>query len=335
MKKRILLPAIAVLAIIAAAIFYSVNRNGPAAEQRVVNVRLKWLFFANYAGAVVAKERGFFPASWTVNIHAGGFEADSRRLVAAKSDDFGITSALELLQARSKGLALVAIAAIYQKSPVSMLALKESGIIRVEQFLGHVVGVKYGTNTHLMYRVMLSRAGVSEDQVETVPVKFSTLPLVEGQVAIFPSYYMTDPVNLEAAGVSVVTINPDDYGIACYGNVLFTREDVVEEHPELVQEFVDAYRRGWESAVADPSGTAGIFTRLNPNTPVANQQKILERTIPFLTNDGSLESFGEMSVDTWQATIDLLIETAKPEDIERMRGLDARAAFTNVFIVRE
>lgn len=305
--------------------------SSPSSSPVEVSVRLKWLYFSNYSGAVIAKERGFFPEHWEVEVHTGGFEADSIKMVASGSDDFGLTSGIELLQARAKGVPLVALCADFQKSPVSFLTLKSSGIQEVTQFRGKRVGIKYGTDTELVFRALMQLQGLSARDITEVPVKFATLPLVEQQVDIFPSFYMTDPVNLEEQGIALNFINPDDYGMLIYGNVLFTTEKTLDSRPDVVRTFVDAYVRGWQWAVENPEETGRIFEGLNDKVPAANQVKILKRTVPFLLVNDKMDSFGRMEAKRWQATLDVLKQDPSASSLD-LSKTDVATAFTNDFL---
>lgn len=301
-------------------------------ESVEVGVRLKWLYFPNYSGAVMARERGFFPSEWTVEINQGGFEANSITMVESGSDMFGVTSALELMQARARGASVVAICADFHKSPISFLTLPESGITTVEQFVGKRVGMKHGTNTELIHRALLATCGIDPADLIEVPVKFSTLPLVEGDVDVFPSYYMTDPVNLEARGFSVNTINPDQYGIECYGNVLITAERTIEEQPEIVRRFTEAYVQGWMYAVEHVEETARVFTDLNETTPIENHIEILRRTEPYLHLAGGQADFGRMTIEKWQSSLALLSHDEGWGELPGSGGFDVTRCFTNEFL---
>lgn len=333
--RRLWLPVLMVAIIVCTTVSCSRNERPAAAERKPtpmdVQVRLKWLYFSNYSGAVVAKAQGFFPDHWDVNIRTGGFEADSIKMVASGTDDFGITSAIELIQARLKGVPIVALCADFQKSPVSFLTLEDSGITKVQQFAGRKVGIKHGTNTELIYRALLQAAGIAGTQTTEVPVKFSTLPLLDKQVDVFPSYYMTDPVNIMAQGVDINCINPDEYGLVIYGNVLFTTEKMLRENPEVVRDFVAAYVRGWQWAVEHPQGTGEIFANLNEKVPAENQVQILQRTVPYLTVDGSMSSFGHMEASKWRETASVL--SLDPDaDKDAIEAIEVESLFTTSYL---
>jgi NitT/TauT family transport system substrate-binding protein len=327
-----------VLAVMAVTmLLVSCSRNEPQAVQRSqpqemdLSVRLKWLYFSNYSGAVVAKEKRFFPEQWSVTVRTGGFEADSIKMVASGTDDFGITSGIELIQARLKGVPIVALCADFQKSPVTFLTLQESGITKVEQFPGRKVGIKHGTDTELIYGALLQAVGIHQQKMTEVPVKFSTLPLIEKQVDVFPSFFMTDPVNIEAQGIALNFINPDDYGLVIYGNVLFTTERMVNSQPEVVRTFVDAYVRGWQWAVEHPEETGDIFARHNDKVPASNQVEILKRTEPFLLVDGTMTGFGQMTEAKWRATAAVL--ALDPEaDKAALDMLDVSSIYSSSFL---
>lgn len=331
MKKRNTMMVGLFVVIVAVALLVISGRFGIGSTTHV-NVRLKWLFYTNYSGAVVARKRGFFPEDWTVDIRPGGFEADSIKLVSSRSDDFGVTSAIELLRARARGVPIVALCADYQMSPVAFLTLCDSGITKVEQWPDRRLGIKYGTNTELLCLAMLDKAGVPQDTLTMIPVKFSTLPLLAQEVDIFPSYYMTDPVNIQAKGFTLNIITPQQYGIECYGNVLFAREDLVRDQPELVRDFVTAYVAGWKWAAEHPQDVAEMFATLNTEVPVENQRIILERTLPYLSIDGSLSSFGQMNKQRWQATLEILKYDAELGRSVDLSTLNISDCFTTQFL---
>ena len=333
MKQKKLLIGIAgliLVLIIFGAVFTSVNNT--STETQTIGVRLKWLFFSNYSGAIAANENKFFPSNWTVNINPGGFETDSIKLVASGSDQFGITSSIELLKARAKGVPVIAVCADFQKSPVAFLSLKSSNITNFKQIEGKKVGMKFGTDTCIIYYAILNKEGLDAKKVSEIPVKFSTLPLIEEEVDVFPSYFMTDPVNLEAKSIKLNIMTPDEYGITIYGNVLFTTEQLIKEKPEMVREFVRAYVKGWRWAVENPVENSMLFEKLNPKVPAKNQEEILKRTIPFLVVQGGMDRFGSMNIDKWNATMETIKEgSSEMKDVD-LEKLSIDGCFTNEFL---
>jgi NitT/TauT family transport system substrate-binding protein len=70
-----------------------------------------------------------------VTINPGGPQLVAENLVAAGTDDFAQGGGMETtLVGRDKGLPLVAIAAVFPKTPVLLVAKKDSGISKLEDF---------------------------------------------------------------------------------------------------------------------------------------------------------------------------------------------------------
>ncbi|QKQ26797.1 ABC transporter substrate-binding protein [Candidatus Reidiella endopervernicosa] len=65
--------------------------------------------------------------------------------------------------------------------------------------------------------------------------------------------YLTDqPYYYRERGVSVRMINPLNYGIDLYGDMLFTSEDIMQTQPELALRFRRAALKGWQYALENP-----------------------------------------------------------------------------------
>ena len=93
------------------------------------SVRIQWLDQAQFAGLYVANAQGFFQAQHlTVSIEPGGPDVSPVLLVASGSNDFGVSPATDVIQARSNGVPVVAIATIFQKNPVVFFAKQSKNI---------------------------------------------------------------------------------------------------------------------------------------------------------------------------------------------------------------
>ena len=87
------------------------------------SVRIQWLDQAQFAGLYVANAKGYFKAQHlAVSIEPGGPDVSPVLLVASGSNDFGVSPATDIIQARSNGVPVVAIATIFQKNPVVFFA---------------------------------------------------------------------------------------------------------------------------------------------------------------------------------------------------------------------
>lgn len=328
LKKRFVLAAVIILLLAAGGIgTYLLTRNGDSANGETVSFRLKWLFLANYAESFVAKEKGFWSKRrLDVSVHPGGFENDSIKLVAAGSDQFGITGGDDLLIARSKGIPIVAIAAIYQDTPVAFFVRSDSGIQEPKNFAGRRVGRKYGTNVDTQYLIMLRRADIKESAITHVPVKFDLSPILTGQVDVYPGYAMGQPEDLRSKGFDIRVIRASEHEIKSYGNVLFTTEKMIADNPDLVQRFVSGYLNGLEYTIEHPDEAVDITLKYNEKLNRDVQRQVIRATFPFWRPAPGFKP-GTMAQRRWDETQSVLLDGGvlkSPVDLGR--------AFNNRFV---
>jgi ABC-type nitrate/sulfonate/bicarbonate transport system substrate-binding protein len=118
MKRRSLLIGLSVIVILVAAgagVYFTTDIG--RAPLDTVSVCLTGSLDARLAGIVLAQEEGFFRKNrLEVSFKLGSGRIDPVRSVASGADTFGIVSAEEIIVARSRGLPLVAVAALFQHS---------------------------------------------------------------------------------------------------------------------------------------------------------------------------------------------------------------------------
>jgi hypothetical protein len=140
-------------------------------EGDAVSVRIQWLDQAQFAGLYVANAKGFFKQRHlTVSVEPGGPDVSPVPLVASGSNDFGVSPATDVIQARSNGVPVVAIATIFQKNPVVFFSMQAKNIKTPRDFVGHTVGLKYGMEIEYYYHAMMQYAGVDTSKVKEVPM---------------------------------------------------------------------------------------------------------------------------------------------------------------------
>lgn len=292
-----------------------------------ISTRLKWLPGATYIGTIVASEAGLWKEQGLdVNYFPGGFEADPIKLVASGSNDFGITGAEQLLQARSKGIPVVAIFMELRYSPAGWMALKSTNIKNPYDFVGRKVGAQYGTNIEPTLDALLAKLHIPHEKLIRIPVKYNVAPLFAGQVDVLPVYLNGQPVQARMEGKEVVTINPADYGIRLYGNVYFTSEKMIRERSDVVQRFVNGLTAGWKLAVEDPEKAVDLLIAAEPKLQRDLEIAILKATIPFILGR-STEPIGVMTEERWQETKEIMTQYAGLNV-----GVNIADAYVNTFV---
>lgn len=306
MKKTIIVLIILVVIIIVGAIVLSLGKKEQAAVDKV-NVRLKWVHQAQFAGFYTAEQKGFYEKNGIdVTLNPGGVDFPAIQMVSGGGEQFGVTGADQILLAREKGVPVVALAVIYRKSPFVLFSLKNSGITEPKNFVGKKIGVKLGGNEELTYRAMMKNAGVDTSQVTEIPVKYDISPLLSGQIDAWPGYSINEPITAQEKGYEVNIIWPTDYGVNLYADTLFTTEDMIKNNPDLVKRFVIATLQGWNYAYNNPDEAVTYTLMYSDQLNKEHETKMMQASLALLKPDD--KPVGFMDKEIWENMQKLLLE---------------------------
>ena len=113
--------------------------SAPAATK--VTLQLKWVTQAQFAGYYAAKAKGYYAAQGLdVSIKVGGPNIVPEQVVAGGQAQFGIDWLSSLLSSRDKGIDLVNIAQVFNKSGLTLLTWKDTGLNTVAKLKDKKVG---------------------------------------------------------------------------------------------------------------------------------------------------------------------------------------------------
>ena len=268
-----------------------------AAQENHVVLQLKWKPQFQFAGYYVAQELGFYKeAGLKVEIHPGGPGKNSLSEVLEGRADFGVSSS-NLVAERIKGAPVRALAAIFQTSPARFITLKSSGIERAEQLRDKRV-MLLPQNASFELVALLSQLNLLQ-QIERLDTSFRIDSLINGETNAFNGYATNEPFVLQEWGVGYNLIDPADYGIRFYADVLFTSDQIVETRPKDVRAFTQASLRGWEYAMKYPSEAIEIVSRYAPEKSLSHLRYEALAMHAHMSKD--LVPIGYMNTERWMA----------------------------------
>ena len=120
-----------------------------------VTLQLKWVTQAQFAGYYAAKAKGYYDKEGLdVNLKVGGPSITPEQVVLGKQAEFGIDWLPSLLASRDKGQDLVNIAQVFDRSGMTELTWKDSGITSIGQMKGKKVGVWCCGNENELYAAL-------------------------------------------------------------------------------------------------------------------------------------------------------------------------------------
>ncbi len=115
--------------------------SNAAAGATKITLQLKWVTQAQFAGYYVAKAKGYYAAQGLdVSIKVGGPNIVPEQVVAGGQAQFGIDWLSSLMSSRDKGIDLVNIAQVFNKSGLTLLTWKDTGLNSVPKLKDKTVG---------------------------------------------------------------------------------------------------------------------------------------------------------------------------------------------------
>lgn len=203
-----------------------------------------WLPDAERGGFYQAEAAGIYKRhNLDVTVQAGGPQLNNPQLLAAgKIDGVMVTSAIEALNYAKSGVPLVAVAAIYQKSPQILLAHKSSGIKSLEDMKGKPIMISsLARNGYWMW--LKSKYGYTDDQIR--PYTFNLGVFVSNPQAIQQGFVTYEPNQVAKSGVDPVFFLLADHGFDDFGGIILVRRETLETRRDVVKRFVMAASEGW------------------------------------------------------------------------------------------
>jgi len=227
---------------------FSASRTDPAPLEKV-NLQLKWLHQFQFAGYYAAKERGFYAKEGLdVHIFERSFDKDVVRQVVSGEMDFAVGDS-GILSYYARGEPIAALAAIFQHDPLVFIARQSSGIISPYEMSGKKIMYDSAGENAAPLRAILAEAGLDEQKYTAVKHSFNNEDLITGKIDVMSAYLSDQPFYFQQKKIPINIINPQNYGIDFYGDLLFTSRQQLLNHPERVRKFRKATLEGWRYAL--------------------------------------------------------------------------------------
>lgn len=269
--------------------------------QMKATLRLRWLAQSQFAGVYWAARKGLFEKEGIeVAVNPAGPGINFIQLVGSGAEDFGICAAPQIIEARAKGLPVVALAVIFQANPIIFFAKKDSGIKEPADWIGKTVAVFNGFEQENVFRALLKKTGVDPKKLHEYPAKFDMTPFFRDEVQVWSGYVINQPNTAEERGFPVTRMFPDDYGVHISGDTLYTTEKVIREKPELVQRMVNAILAGWRQALANKSEAVDIILSIDSKLDRVHETKMID-SVEKLTLTKDIDGkIGWMTEEQWR-----------------------------------
>lgn len=281
--------------------------TSPVAAGNLTNIRfmLDWVPQGIHAPLAVAIEKGFFAEEGlNVSFDRGSGSTVAISKVASGNYELamGDVNSLPEFNQKNPQTQVRAVAVYYNKSPMAIATLKESGISEPKMLEGKTMATPSGSAVRRMFPLFAQATGIDFDKVEqpVVEPKLQTQLLANKQVDSIGIFTVSTLPNLQDAGFDEGKLNLFrfvEHGLNLYGNSILARADFLEQRPEVVQAFLRAFTKGVQDTLKDPDGAIQMMAKYDSTFKVPLERKRLQLAIDTLITSPEVEQNGFGGVD--------------------------------------
>lgn len=299
--------------------------HAPAKEQVKVRLALNWFPEAEHGGYYQAKVRGLYAKQGiAMEIIKGGPGTPVEIEVGAGRMDFGIVNADKILSTRAEGVPIVGLMAPFQISPRCIIVRDDSPVKTLAD-LQNLTLIANGTKPFVKY--LQHKYGLAG--VDIIPYKGGMATFLANDNAAMQGYFTSEPYVLTSKGVKVRSLMLADDGFNPYTSVLVTSEEMIAEHPDVVQNVVRASQTGWLSYLVLPRfGNAEIASQSEHMDAEVLKYGAKQQRLLMLVGDAATSNFGQMTEVRWQQLHDQLVEVGATKKSDK----PVTDAFTTQFL---
>ncbi|NOQ17596.1 MAG: EAL domain-containing protein [Methyloprofundus sp.] len=231
---------------------HATQNTPPDAELEPITLQLKWKHDFQFAGYYAAIAQGYYHAEGLkVSLQEASPEISPIKQIVSGQAQYAIGD-IGILAHYANGKAIRALAATYQHNPLIFISKQESGIISPYEMRGKRIMMDTTGGDEAPLTAMLAEAGLSQNHFTAVARTFTTKEFIANQVDVISAYITDMPFELKTKNIAFNIINPHNYGVDFYGDILFTSLEEIQQHPQRVARFKRASLKGWQYALEHP-----------------------------------------------------------------------------------
>jgi NitT/TauT family transport system substrate-binding protein len=288
--------------------------------QEMVKVRYlpHWLHQAQFAGYYMAKEKGIYEKyGLDVEILPGGPNAPAiEELVDGEAD---ISSAFlsGAIKAEARGMDIVNIAQLSQRSALMFIARKSSGINAPEDFNSKKIGI-WRSDFRELPMAFLEKYNI---EAEIIPITSTVNLFLRGGIDVmcvmwYNEYHQVLNFGINADELAVFHFL--DYELDFPEDAIVCTQSYFQDNTMLCRKFVNATFEGWNYAFENKQESLEVVIRYMEDYKIpanrAHQAWMLSRMEDILLADSNAIT-GELRHDDFIYTAGVLLESGAIEKV--------------------
>jgi len=298
-----------------------------------VQVALGFVPSVQSAPFYVAQDRGYYAAEGLDVEFKYGTIQDVLTLVSRGDIAFASASGDSLMPQRQQGVAVTYIMTFWTKNPIGALAIAGNNnppLKTPADLKGKNVGVSApNSSTDFGLKALLKSANLTEDDVHLVAIGTTEVEaLIQKRIDAAMTFLPNEAAQMKSLGMPTETIAVAEY-LDYIPPGFVSGDKTIQEHPEIVQKFVNATLRGLRDTLADPDTAFESSLKRMPELSPDNQplqHDVLTATLDYYKPIQG-RAAGATTPQAWQTTQDFLVSIGVIN-----QSIDPGQYYTNVFV---
>ncbi len=288
----------------------------PAADLKKVTLMLDYTPNTNHTGFYVARELGYYTeAGLDVEIIEPGDNATATMVAAGKAD-FGVSYQEDTTYALTaeEPLPIKAIAAIIQHNTSGFVSLKAANINSPKDFEGKTYAGWGAPSEEAVIKAVMQADGGDFSKLTIVGADGSGFASLSadadaGKVNIQWEFYGWAVTRglMDGYDLNYMPCTELDERLDYYTPLIITNNDLIASDPEMIKAFMDATKKGYEYAGANPDEAAKI---LHDTALPDTDMEFLTKSQEYLSGEYAkdAESWGVMTDKVWDNYTNFMLE---------------------------
>jgi len=218
-----------------------------AQELEKVSLQLQWKYQFEFAGFIMAKEKGYYRDEG-LDVTILEYEnSNSMQDLENGKVDFALNNSI-IVYDNKKLLDITLLATYLQRSPFILVTQPE--IKTVLDLKGKSVSMSKNEFYNSSLSILLSYFSINLQNTNFVNITFNLDDFITKKVDAKAVFRSSELFELNEKNISYNIIDPVEYGFSTSAINLFTSQTKAKNDPEQIHRFLEATHKGWEYALS-------------------------------------------------------------------------------------
>jgi NitT/TauT family transport system substrate-binding protein len=305
----------------------------PAAAQTLepATIRLDWLASGYHAPFFLALERGYYrDQGIDLQILDGKGSTTTVQVVASGAETFGAANITTMALGVARGMPLVAVAGLIQKSPDSIISLADAGIKRPQDIVDKRGGLVATSASDRLFPAFAKATGIDLQRITRIQIESSARysVLLRGNADFVIGWSFTDAFKINKQRPIAPPLLFADHDVNVLSVGIIVNKDTLAKRESLVRRFLAATVKGMEDTINSPEAAVDAIVKLRPG---ADRDALLAGARglrDFIHTENSTGMpLGTMADKDWEASHRILVDY-----LGMSATIPASALYTNGYL---